>query len=108
MDSGIRGNPHRFKEIAVRDRTCDRGVSVENFSGTSPSGDCILTRNSLGEREPRKIKLYHEYNENYKRPAKYMKTLFTNFYEFFRELAVYFLGKILCLYICLNIYVSQI
>lgn len=94
MDSGIRRNSRRFKEIAVWDRTCDRGVSVENFSRTSPSGDCILTRNSLGEREPRKIKLYH--NEKYKRC---MKTLFTNFYEFFRELTVYFLDKILCLYI---------
>lgn len=79
MDSGIRRNPRRFKEIAVWDRTCDRGVSVENFS-TSPNGDCILTRNSLGERESRKIKLYH--NEKYKRC---MKTLFTNFYKFFRD-----------------------
>lgn len=32
---------------------------------------------------------------------------FTNFYEFFRELVIYFPDEILCLCVCLNIYVSQ-
>jgi len=47
---GLEGNPCRFKEIAVRDRTCDRGISVQSFPENS-SGDCILTPNSQRERE---------------------------------------------------------